>query len=67
MSKSNVNPNHYKVAGRETQGGDIAQARNKQKHAENVAGQRTETGAKTITRKASATPQQAPPGRKRSN
>lgn len=45
MSKSNVNPNHYKVAGRERQGEDIAQARNKQKHAENVARRRTEIGA----------------------
>ena len=42
MSKSNVNPNHYKVAGRERQGEDIAQARNKQKLAENVARRRTE-------------------------
>ena len=87
MSKSNVNPNHYKVAGRERQGEDIAQARNKQKHAENVARRRTEIGArsqkpapqpgaaspdaaptraaKTATRKARATPLQAPPGRKR--
>jgi hypothetical protein len=46
MSKSNVNPNHYKVAGRERQGEDIAQARNKQKHAENVARRRTEIGAR---------------------
>jgi hypothetical protein len=34
MSKSNVNPNHYKVAGRERQGEDIAQIRNKQRLAE---------------------------------
>ena len=47
MSKSNINPNHYKVAGRERQGEDIAQARNKQKHAENVASRRTETGARS--------------------
>ena len=47
MSKSNVNPNHYKVAGRERQGEDIAQARNKQKHAENVARRRTEIGARS--------------------
>ena len=68
MSKSNVNPNHYKVAGRERQGEDIAQARNKQKHAENVARRRTEIGArsqKPATRKARATPLQTPPGRKR--
>ena len=47
MSKSNVNPNHYKVAGRERQGEDIAQARNKQKHAENLVRQRTEIGARS--------------------
>jgi hypothetical protein len=47
MSKSNVNPNHYKVAGRERQGEDIAQARNKQKHAENLVRQRTELGARS--------------------
>jgi hypothetical protein len=33
MSKSNVNPNHYKVAGRERQGEDILQTRHKRKHA----------------------------------
>jgi len=47
MSKSNVNPNHYKVAGRGRQGEDIAQARNKQTHAENVARRRTEIGARS--------------------
>ena len=47
MSKSNVNPNHDKVAGRERQGEDIAQARNEQKHAENVARRRTEIGARS--------------------
>jgi hypothetical protein len=45
MSKSNVNPNHYKVAGRERQGEDIAQARNKQKHAESLVRRRAEVGA----------------------
>lgn len=88
MSKSNVNPNHYKVAGRERQGEDIAQVRNKQKHAENVARRRTKIGARSqkpapqpgsaspnaapnralkaaATRKARATPLQAPPGRSR--
>jgi hypothetical protein len=35
-SKSNVNPNHYKVAGRERQGEDILQTRHKQKHAKNL-------------------------------
>ena len=33
-SKSNVNPNHYKGAGRERQGEDILQTRHKQKHAQ---------------------------------
>jgi hypothetical protein len=41
MTKSNVNPNHYKVAGRERQGEDIPQARNKQKHAESLVAART--------------------------
>ncbi|MBP7778850.1 MAG: hypothetical protein KA371_17170 [Acidobacteria bacterium] len=45
MSKSNVNPNHYKVAGRGRQGEDIAQARNRQKHAESLARRRAERGA----------------------
>ena len=36
MSKSNVNPNHYKVSGRERQGEDILQARHKQKHAQSL-------------------------------
>lgn len=31
MSKHNVNPNHYKVAGRERQGEDILQARHRMK------------------------------------
>lgn len=44
MSKSNVNPNHYKVAGRERQGEDIAQARNKQKHAESLVRRRAKVG-----------------------
>jgi hypothetical protein len=44
MSKSNVNPNHYKVAGRERQGEDIAQIRHKQKLAENLARRRAEPG-----------------------
>ena len=33
-NKNNVNPNHYKVAGRERQGEDILQTRHKQKHAQ---------------------------------
>jgi hypothetical protein len=40
MSKSNVNPNHYKVAGRERQGEDITQAWHKQKHAESLVRRR---------------------------
>jgi hypothetical protein len=31
MSKHNVNPDHYKVAGRDRQGEDIHQARHKAK------------------------------------
>jgi hypothetical protein len=42
MSKSNVNPNHYKVAGRERQGEDILQQRHKQKLAETLARERFE-------------------------
>jgi hypothetical protein len=42
MSKSNVNPNHYKVAGRARQGEDIAQARNRQKYAEAQVRERTQ-------------------------
>ena len=42
MSKHNVNPNHYKVAGRERQGEDILQARNKQKLAQSVVRERFE-------------------------
>jgi len=45
MSKSNVNPNHYKVAGRERQGEDIAQVRNKQTLSESLVRQRYEAGA----------------------
>ena len=36
MSKSNVNPNHYKVAGRERQGEDILHGRHKQKHTKSL-------------------------------
>ena len=42
MSKHNVNPDHYKVAGRERQGEDILQARNKQKLAQSVVRERFE-------------------------
>ena len=40
MSKHNVNPDHYKVAGREQQGEDILQARNKQNLAQSVVRER---------------------------
>jgi len=46
MSKNNVNPNHYKVAGRGRQGEDIVQSLHTQKHAQNLADQRTGGGAK---------------------
>jgi hypothetical protein len=42
MSKSNVNPGQYKLAGRERQGEDIAQVRNKQKRAESLVRMRSE-------------------------
>ena len=42
MSKNNVNPNHYKVAGRARQGEDILQQRHKQKHAQFLARERFE-------------------------
>lgn len=42
MSKHNVNPGHYKVAGRERQGEDILQERNKQKLAQSVVRERFE-------------------------
>ncbi|MEX1128622.1 MAG: hypothetical protein WD227_10720 [Vicinamibacterales bacterium] len=42
MSKSNVHPDHYKVAGRERQGEDILQARHKQKRAQMLAQERFE-------------------------
>jgi hypothetical protein len=47
MSKNNVNPNHYKVAGRARQGEDIAQARNRQRYAEALVRERTEDGARS--------------------
>jgi hypothetical protein len=46
MSKSNVNPNHYKVAGRERQGEDIVQERHRQKHAQSLARARSEPHAR---------------------
>jgi hypothetical protein len=52
MSKNNVNPNHYKVAGRARQGEDIAQARHRQKYAEALVRERTEKSVRS--RKAAA-------------
>ena len=43
MSKHNVNPDHYKVAGRERQGKDVLQARNKQNLAQSVVRERFES------------------------
>ena len=40
---SNVNPNHYKVAGRERQGDAILQDRHRQRLADNLARQRFES------------------------
>jgi hypothetical protein len=42
MSKHNVNPAHYKVAGRERQGEDILQTRNKHRLAQSVVRERFE-------------------------
>src|SRR5688500_13733267 len=42
MSKHNANPDHYKVAGRERQGEDILQPRNKQKLAQSAVRERFE-------------------------
>jgi len=42
MGKNNVNPNHYKVAGRDRQGEDILQERHRQKHAQSLARERFE-------------------------
>ena len=42
MSKHNVNPDHYKVAGRERQGEGILQARYKQKLAQSAVRERFE-------------------------
>lgn len=38
--KSNVNPDHYKTAGRERQGEDIAQEQHRQEYAQAKAAQR---------------------------
>ena len=55
MSKSNVNPDHYKIAGRERQGEDILQVRHKQKRAQMLARERFEPRL--------TTPSHARPGR----
>jgi hypothetical protein len=59
MSKSNVNPNHYKVAGRERQGEDIAQARHKQKHAEGLVAARRGPHARFAAAPKAAVPRPA--------
>jgi hypothetical protein len=43
MGKSNVNPDHYKIAGRERQGEDIVQEAHRQKYAEEQAKLRRKT------------------------
>jgi hypothetical protein len=55
MSKSNVNPDHYKAAGRERQGENILQERHRQKHAQSLARERFETQAPFPFRAAPAT------------
>ena len=42
MGKNNVNPNHYKIAGRDRQGEDILQSRHKERFALNQARERFE-------------------------
>ena len=56
MSKSNVHPGQYKVAGRERQGEDIAHIRNKQRLAESLIRSRFERD----TRAPQAEPAQEP-------
>jgi hypothetical protein len=66
MSKSNVNPDHYKIAGRERQGEDILQARHKQKRAQMLARERFEPRLTTSTHarpgRAALVPGAPPPG-----
>lgn len=45
--KSNVNPDHYKTAGRERQGEDIAQEQHRQQFAQAKAVQRKASRGKT--------------------
>jgi hypothetical protein len=44
--KSNVNPDHYKIAGRERQGEDIVQSEHKKELAEKQAREQSPTGQK---------------------
>lgn len=60
MSKSNVHPDHYKVAGRERQGEDIVQERHKQKHAQSLVRARSEPHARF--QKPAPVPGSTPPG-----
>ena len=66
MSKNNVNPNHYKVAGRDRQGEDILQERHKQKHARSLARERFEprgiTPSPAGPRRGALVPGPPPPG-----
>jgi hypothetical protein len=66
MSKSNVHPDHYKVAGRDRQGEDILQARHKQKHSQILARERFEPRLTTSTHfspgRAALVPGPPPPG-----
>jgi hypothetical protein len=66
MSKSNVHPDHYKIAGRERQGEDILQARHKQKRAQILARERFEprltTSAHARPGRAALVPGPPPPG-----
>lgn len=45
--KSNVNPDHYKTAGRERQGEDIAQEQHRQEYAQAKAAQRKASRGKS--------------------
>jgi hypothetical protein len=66
MSKSNVHPDHYKIAGRERQGEDILQVRHKQKRAQILARERFEprltTSAHARPGRGALVPGPPPPG-----
>ncbi len=49
MSKNNVNPNHYKVAGRDRQGEAILQERHRQKFARSLVRERFEAGVAPLS------------------